>query len=100
VCLYILISGEEVNKEAVRKKVWDYLEKNNIAQFPRPAHGRVPNFKGSPGAAQRLSELHIFKCASTVSVTPDKPQQAVRVLVLEVSVMVNGNAVNFTIFYK
>jgi hypothetical protein len=88
ICVYTPISGVEVTKQAVRKKVWDYLEKNNFANFPRPVHGRIPNFKGAPEAAERLSELDIFKCASTIKVSPDKPQEKVRFLALEVSVLV------------
>ena len=92
-CVRILISAEEVTKQAFRKKVWDYLEKNDLADFPRPVYGRIPNFKGSPKAAQKLSELDIFKCASTIMVTPDTPQETVRFLALEVSGVINENAV-------
>ncbi|XP_023724618.1 methenyltetrahydrofolate synthase domain-containing protein isoform X3 [Cryptotermes secundus] len=74
---------EEVTKQAIRRKVWHCLEKNDLAHFPRPVYGRIPNFKGSPEAAQKLSELDIFKGAYTIKVTPDKPQEAVRFLVLE-----------------
>jgi hypothetical protein len=70
--------------------VWDHLEKNNYAHFPRPVHGRIPNFKGAPEAAQRLSKLDIFKCASTILVTPDTPQEEVRFLALEVGILVMG----------
>jgi hypothetical protein len=88
-----LISAEEVTKQAFRKKVWDYLEKNDLADLPRPVYGRIPNFKGSPNAAQKLSELDIFKCASTIVVTPDTPQQTVRLLVLEVSGVISVTSV-------
>jgi 5-formyltetrahydrofolate cyclo-ligase len=88
-----LISAAEVTKQAFRKKVWDYLENNDLADFPRPVYGRIPNFKGAPKAAQKLSELGIFKCASTIVVTPDTPQEAVRYLALEVSFLISENAV-------
>lgn len=29
----------------IRQKVWDYIEDNNLANFPRPVHNRIPNFK-------------------------------------------------------
>lgn len=89
-----------MTKQAIRRKVWNFLEKNDLAYFPRPVYGRIPNFKGSPEAAQKLSELDIFKSACTIKVTPDKPQEAVRYHVLEVSVVVNGNYVNFTNLYN
>jgi hypothetical protein len=99
-CLHICITAEEVTKQAIRQKVWQFLEKNDLANFPRPVYGRIPNFKGSPEAAQKLSELDVFKRAHTIKVTPDKPQEAVRFLVLEVSVVVNGNCVYFTNLYS
>lgn len=88
-----------MTKQAIRRKAWLCLEKNDLAHFPQHVYGRIPNFKGSPEAAQKLSELDIFKDAYTIKVTPDKPQEAVRFLVLEVSVVVNGNCVNFTNLY-
>lgn len=29
----------------IREKVWDYIEANDLANFPRPVHNRIPNFK-------------------------------------------------------
>nr|CAD7257176.1 unnamed protein product [Timema shepardi] len=77
--------AEEVTKQSIRKKVWDILEKNDLAHFPRPVYGRIPNFKGSQEAAQRLSELNIFKTSSSIKVNPDKPQEGVRFLALELA---------------
>ncbi|XP_060693583.1 methenyltetrahydrofolate synthase domain-containing protein isoform X3 [Hemiscyllium ocellatum] len=34
-----------VSKWDIRQKVWDYMEENNLANFPRPVHHRIPNFK-------------------------------------------------------
>nr|CAD7442299.1 unnamed protein product [Timema bartmani] len=83
VFLFYFYKAEEVTKQSIRKKVWDILEKNDLAHFPRPVYGRIPNFKGSQEAAQRLSELNIFKSSSSVKVNPDKPQEGVRFLALE-----------------
>lgn len=63
--------------------MWEQLDKNNLVLFPRPAYGRIPNFKGSDQAAAKLLELDAFKNAKSVEVNPDKPQEAARVLVLE-----------------
>lgn len=35
------------SKESIRQRVWEYLEKENIAESPRPVYGRIPNFKVS-----------------------------------------------------
>ncbi|GLG97252.1 Methenyltetrahydrofolate synthase domain-containing protein [Gryllus bimaculatus] len=69
---------EHITKESIRKQVWDYLEKHNLALFPRPVHGRIPNFKGSEAAAQKLADLEVFRNAKCIKISPDKPQEPVR----------------------
>ena len=34
-------------KVEIRHKVWDYLEDNHLALFPRPPHRRISNFRVS-----------------------------------------------------
>uniref|UniRef100_A0A4W3IR89 Methenyltetrahydrofolate synthetase domain containing n=1 Tax=Callorhinchus milii TaxID=7868 RepID=A0A4W3IR89_CALMI len=34
-----------ITKWDIRQKVWDYMEANDLANFPRPVHHRIPNFK-------------------------------------------------------
>ncbi|KAK1891056.1 methenyltetrahydrofolate synthase domain-containing protein isoform X2 [Gymnodraco acuticeps] len=67
----------------IRQKVWDYIEENNLANFPRPVHNRIPNFKGAIQACNRLTDLQEFKSSKTVKVNPDRPQQQARFLTLE-----------------
>mmetsp|Transcript_79385 Transcript_79385/g.220904 ORF Transcript_79385/g.220904 Transcript_79385/m.220904 type:complete len:492 (-) Transcript_79385:50-1525(-) len=69
-------------KWKVRKKVWNYLEDNDLADFPRPVHHRIPNFKGSMEAGKRLAQLPEFLAADVVKVNPDTPQKSVRVATL------------------
>ncbi|KAK4481353.1 hypothetical protein RD792_012240 [Penstemon davidsonii] len=69
-------------KWVIRKRVWDLMEAQNIAQFPRPVHHRIPNFAGAHIAANKLSELEVFKEAKCVKVNPDTPQKQVRFLTL------------------
>ncbi|KAL0363967.1 UNVERIFIED_CONTAM: 5-formyltetrahydrofolate cyclo-ligase-like protein [Sesamum angustifolium] len=69
-------------KWVIRKRVWDLMEARNIAQFPRPVHHRIPNFVGAHIAANKLSELEVFKEANCVKVNPDTPQKQVRFLTL------------------
>lgn len=66
----------------LRKKVWNFLEDNDLADFPRPVHHRIPNFKGSAKAGERLAELPEFINAKVVKVNPDTPQKSVRVAAL------------------
>lgn len=70
-------------KWKIRKKVWNYLEDNDIADPPRPVHNRIPNFKGSNEAGQRVAQLPEFKAAKVVKVNPDTPQRSVRIAVME-----------------
>ena len=48
--------------------MWNYLEDNDLADFPRPVHHRIPNFKGSGRAGERLAELPEFIDAKIVKV--------------------------------
>jgi len=70
-------------KWRIRKSIWDYMEDNDIAQFPRPVHHRIPNFVGADDAAERLATLPQFKSANMIKVNPDTPQRRVRHLVLQ-----------------
>nr|XP_057944725.1 methenyltetrahydrofolate synthase domain-containing protein isoform X3 [Doryrhamphus excisus] len=67
----------------IRQKVWDYIEDKNLANFPRPVHNRIPNFKGSIQACNRLAVLQEFKSSQTVKINPDRPQQQARIITLE-----------------
>ncbi|XP_031702411.1 methenyltetrahydrofolate synthase domain-containing protein isoform X3 [Anarrhichthys ocellatus] len=67
----------------IRQKVWDYIEDNNLANFPRPVHNRIPNFKGASQACNRLVDLQEFKSSQTIKVNPDRPQQQARFVTLE-----------------
>lgn len=67
-------------KWAIRKRVWDFMEANDIARNPRPVHHRIPNFDGAGQAAANLCSLPEFKSAKVVKVNPDTPQKEVRVL--------------------
>ncbi|XP_070759645.1 methenyltetrahydrofolate synthase domain-containing protein [Enoplosus armatus] len=71
------------SKWDIRQKVWDYIEENNLANFPRPVHNRIPNFKGAIQACDRLADLQEFKSSQTVKVNPDRPQQQARFVTLE-----------------
>jgi len=71
------------SKNEVRAHVWNLLEKKNIAAFPRPCEGRIPNFVGSNEACKRLVELDEFSPANCVFSAPDYVLTKVRELVLQ-----------------
>ncbi|XP_015729644.1 methenyltetrahydrofolate synthase domain-containing protein isoform X2 [Coturnix japonica] len=78
-----MLEDAGASKGDIRQKVWDYLETSGLAEFPRPVHHRIPNFKGAPHAATRLLGLEEFKAANTVKINPDAPQKNARFLTLE-----------------
>jgi len=70
------------SKDDVRRAIWERMERENIAAFPRPCYGRIPNFVGSDVAARRLLELEEFRQARCVFCAPDHALRAARDLVL------------------
>jgi len=76
------LTGQFSDKEALRRKIWELMEKSGVARFPRPVFGRIPNFVGAEEAARRLVGLSEFKSAGIVKVNPDAPQRKVRLAVL------------------
>ena len=77
-------SAAPLTKQSVRQRVWEFMERHDVAAFPRPVYGRIPNFRGAAEAAARLSEAAApeFAAAKTVEVGPDKPQEEVRFIAL------------------
>jgi 5-formyltetrahydrofolate cyclo-ligase len=72
-------------KQEIRRGIWSNMEETNVARFPRPVYGRIPNFEGAEIAAQRLKGIEAFEKAKTVFCCPDSPQRSVRSMVLRES---------------
>ncbi|XP_004753915.1 methenyltetrahydrofolate synthase domain-containing protein isoform X1 [Mustela putorius furo] len=72
-----------VSKQDIRQQIWDYMESQNLADFPRPVHHRIPNFKEASRAAEHFPRLQAFKVARTIKVNPDAPQTNARFFVLD-----------------
>jgi 5-formyltetrahydrofolate cyclo-ligase len=70
-------------KEDIRQRIWERLERENIADFPRPCFGRIPNFIGNNAATMRLLELPEFQAAHCVFSAPDYALKRARDLILE-----------------
>jgi len=65
-------------KAELRKAVWRMLEELNIARFPRPVYGRIPNFMGAEEAGLRIVKTDLWMSARVVKVNPDSPQRILR----------------------
>lgn len=72
-----------MEKGDIRRQIWNLMEERGVARFPRPVHGRIPNFEGADRAAERLRELPAWEKAGVVKANPDSPQRPVRRLALE-----------------
>jgi 5-formyltetrahydrofolate cyclo-ligase len=64
-------------KQEVRERIWQTLKDEGAARFPG-ARGRIPNFRGAEGAAERLAGLPEWQAADVVKSNPDSPQLPVR----------------------
>jgi len=80
--------GTYASKQEARQAVWDALQRERVARFPFPPHGRIPNFEGAARAAERLLAHPVFAHARRIKVDPDAPQRMVRLLALTRGIMV------------
>ncbi|XP_060774247.1 methenyltetrahydrofolate synthase domain-containing protein-like [Neoarius graeffei] len=78
-----VIIPKEATKWESRQKVWDYMETKDLANFPRPVHHRIPNFKGAQGVCTKLVGFEFFTKCREVKVDPDKPLEGVRLAALQ-----------------
>jgi 5-formyltetrahydrofolate cyclo-ligase len=76
-----------ITKQDIREQVWQAIEDSGVRRFPG-TRGRIPNFVGAERAAERLSELDVWKEATVLKCNPDSPQRAVRLRALKAGKMV------------
>ncbi|CAF0944617.1 unnamed protein product [Adineta ricciae] len=69
-------------KARTRQLVWDLLEIKNEVRFPRPVHGRIPNFRYCEIAAENVTNLECFKRARVIKINPSLAQEPLRYLTL------------------
>jgi len=70
------------DKQSAREHVWERLERENLAAYPFPPRGRIPNFKGAAKAAERLLLMEPWALARRIKVNPDSPQRPLRRMAL------------------
>lgn len=66
------------DKQSAREHVWARLDRENLAAYPFPPKGRIPNFKGAKEAAANLFTLEPWASAKRIKVNPDSPQRYAR----------------------
>ncbi|MGP3667490.1 MAG: 5-formyltetrahydrofolate cyclo-ligase [Candidatus Bathyarchaeota archaeon] len=70
-------------KSKIRFEIWEKLERFNVARYPLPLEGRIPNFDGSDKAAMLVRKLNVWKNAKVVFSNPDYAQKKVREFALK-----------------
>jgi len=71
------------SKQAIREWMWEKMTKNEIARFPLPCYGRIPNFKGVEAASKQVLTLPEFNKANVIFSAPDFVLHPLRELVLQ-----------------
>lgn len=69
-------AGRNSAKDKLRARIWAALEESKVGIGS--LWDSIPNFEGAADAAERLSQLPIWKDASVVKSNPDSPQMPVR----------------------
>jgi 5-formyltetrahydrofolate cyclo-ligase len=70
-------------KEQLRNEIWTLLEQRNVAMFPLPVRGRIPNFIGSDEATRLVRMLPEWKKAGVIFANPESPQKKIREFALK-----------------
>jgi 5-formyltetrahydrofolate cyclo-ligase len=89
-------------KARARQLVWDLMEMKNEVRFPRPAHGRIPNFRYCEVAAENVTGLECFKRARVVKINPSLAQEPIRYLTLAYNkvLLTPTPSLDSALFYK
>jgi len=82
-CIHYIGLDLKEEKRILREKIWGLMTKTGVVRFPLPAYGRIPNFKGSEEAAEKLRQVDEWKNSTVVFSNPDYAQKKVRENVLK-----------------
>ncbi len=70
-------------KNELRNKIWSLMEQKNVAIFPLPVWGRIPNFIGSDQASALVRALSEWERAKVLFANPDYAQKKIREFALK-----------------
>lgn len=70
-------------KQEIRETTWDRMAEEQIAQFPLPCFGRIPNFIGAEEASKQITRLIEFRKAQFIFSAPDYVLHSIREIVLQ-----------------
>ena len=69
------------SKDEIRREMWRSMDREGVSRFPG-AEGRIPNFAGAKGAAERLGKHPAWTNAEVIKANPDSPQTHARRMAL------------------
>lgn len=82
----IIFDDEEISKlkRFQRNQIWQLMtDRKLLKDYPPSCFNKIPNFKGSGTAAEKLSNLREFRNAKCIKVNPSLAQMHVRFLTLK-----------------
>lgn len=62
-----------ITKRSSRERIWKYMMKNDLLNYPKKVYNKIPNFKGAVDAVERFCSLNEFKDAKLIQISLDKP---------------------------
>ncbi|CAF0762137.1 unnamed protein product [Rotaria sordida] len=96
------ITNIKLFKARARQLVWDLMEMKNEVRFPRPVHGRIPNFRYCEIASENVISLECFKRARVIKINPSLAQESLRYLTLSYNkvLLTPTPSLDSALFYK
>lgn len=73
---------EEVTKRSIRVQTWKKIQ-DGCSPYPRYVFNRISYFTGAEKAASLLVDTEEFKAATSIKVNGDRPQDPVKLVVVE-----------------
>ena len=70
------------DKDVIREYMWTALEQAGVVRT-RNVHDKIPDFRGSEEAADRVADLEVWRNARVIKSNPDKAQRPLRQRALE-----------------
>jgi 5-formyltetrahydrofolate cyclo-ligase len=71
------------SKQSIREWMWEKMTQMQIARFPLPCYGRIPNFTGVEAASKQILKLPEFNKAKYIFSAPDFVLHSFREIVLQ-----------------
>jgi 5-formyltetrahydrofolate cyclo-ligase len=71
------------SKQAVREWMWNKMVETQVARFPLPCYGRIPNFVGVEATSKQIFKIPEFKKSNLIFSAPDFVLHSLREIVLQ-----------------